>query len=190
VGYVLLASLVCTILVSLNIGTRLDNIDEDDDEDNSTPHSPMPRRSFVFFGRREAPEYSSIPLQSCTNNRTSNLPSVKIISQKKWEKGLAPKTTEEKGAKPAKSMYMEVSRALGLTGSASDTYLSSADQASDSLIPIRTSSVSVCLINKTESVVDNKNVEGNPDLTRQDFPSSLNKPERCKRPRKRRSISL
>jgi len=195
VGYVLCVSLVCTILVSLNINTRLD-IDEDDDEDSNIPHTPMPRRgSFVCFGAHVAPEYSSIPLQSGTNTRTSNLPSVKIISQKNLKHGLVPNTTEEKAAKPAQSMHIEVSRAPGLTGSGSDTWWSSADQASDSLIPIPTSSISVSLINETATVVDNKNEKGNPELTRQDFPSSLIKPERCVRPRnqsqiKPRSISL
>jgi len=194
VGYVLLSSLVCTILVSVNVATRLDIIDDDDDEDNNIPHSPMSRRgSFVFFGRRAAPVYSSIPLQSSTNTRTSHCPSVKIISQKKLEKGLAPNTMEERAVKPAQSGYIEVSSALGLTDTFSDTCLSSADQASDSLISILHSSLSVCLINETASVVNNKKMEGNPDLTRQDLPSSLRKS--ASRPRnqsqvKPRSISL
>jgi len=198
VGYVLLSSLVCTIYVSVNVDTRLDITDEDDDEDNNIPHSPLPRRgSFVFFGRRVAPVYSSIPLQSSTNTEIRHCPSVKIISQKKLEQGLAPKTTKERAAEPAQSVCIEVSSARDLTDSVSDTCLFSAHQGSDSLIPIRPSSLTLCLNNETLSVVDNKEVEDNSDLTRQDFPSSLIKPERCIRIRTRnqlqtkpRSISL
>jgi len=197
VGYVLLSSLICTIYVSVNVDTRLDITNEDDDEDNNIPHSPMPRRgSFVFFGRRAAPAYSSIPLQSSTNTQIRHCPSVKIISQKKLEQGLAPNTTKERAGEPAPSVCIEISSALDLTDSVSDTCLYSADQGSDSLIPIRPS-LSLCLNNKAMSVVDNKKVEDNSDLTRQDFPSSLIKPERCIRIRTRnqlqtkpRSISL
>jgi len=194
VGYVLLSSLVCTIYVSVNVDTRLDITDEDDDEDNNIPHSPLPRRgSFVFFGRRVAPVYSSIPLQSSTNTQVRHCPSVKIISQKKLEKGLAPNTMEERAVKSAQSGYIEVSSALGLTDTVSDTCLSSADQGSDSLISILHSSLSVCLINETTSVANNKKMGGNPDLTRQDLPSSLRKSASRMRNQsqvKPRSISL
>jgi len=180
VGYVFFTLLVCTILVSLNISRGTDIV-QDDDEDNNNPHSPMPQRgSFVFFDAPIAPDHSSITLQSQTNALTYQSASLTISSRKKLELGLAPNHTE-RAANPEKSVYPEVSSAFGLTGSVSDTCLSSHDQASDSLIRIPSPTLSVCVTDEKASVVDNKKAEGNPDLTRQGFTSPQRKHKRCTR---------
>jgi len=174
VGYVLTTLLVCNILVSLNVGRRADIVD-DDGEDDNTPHTPMPQRgSFVFFDEPIAPVHSSIPLQSQTNTLTNQSASLTITSRHKLKLGLAPNYSG-RSAEPEQS--------LCLTGSVSDTYLSSHDQASDSLIRIPSPTLSVRLTNEKASVVDNKEVEGKPDLTRQGFPSPQIKHERYTRMR-------
>jgi len=153
VGYVLFTSLVCTILVSFNIGTSM-NSEESEDEDTNTPHTPMPKRgNFVFCNGCIASVSSSVLLQSPTSTRICQAPSVKILSQEKLELGLARNTTEDRAVKPPQSVCGDVSSAFGLSGSVSNsTRLSFSDQASDSLIPIDTSTLSVRLITEAALV--------------------------------------